>query len=461
MTLCGRWLTRYLEGGEEVWQTMTHFAAEKLLCRQWRADDNMAVTLDEQFAVMSRRLVLDFNTRICSGERRRTAEANQMNQVEKHMRVCLGVLEGFESAVTVASSEPILTEAAALIMQHPTFSSCRALQQILEWPGMSKGDRGELIVCNITIDTLDKLMFRSSPAPSLVVKVTSYFEQLFAAGVYDTTIRDMMPSELHPEREAKTFAETFKDARLYVTHFIKVYDSSIISVDNLEKFIARGAAILCAENHSGIDAVIPYIYYDHFLKKENLSVILKQSKNDLKISAPSRFLFSAMHPVKLRVFDRNQANPPPVIRMIYALAARHPGVYAMEASQRPSLSRKAKHSAANFTSFDIWCGQASSSTFGAIESKDDEMYKALLKRSLQVTDMFKSTHEYIEEVTRSMYPLAASKPGHWKAFCEPKTRAAAVDDSDSDGTTGEWGPESSDPAQKGHRNDTTKAVSSM
>ena len=37
-----------------------------------------------------------------------------MTQVEKFMRVCLGIKEGFESAVTVAASEPILTEA----MQH-------------------------------------------------------------------------------------------------------------------------------------------------------------------------------------------------------------------------------------------------------------------------------------------------------------------------------------------------------
>jgi hypothetical protein len=73
-----------------------------------------------------------------------------MGQVEKHMHVCLGVTEGFESVVTVAASEPILVEAMATIMQHLKFSSCQALRQILQWPGMSKGDPGEL---NITIDT--------------------------------------------------------------------------------------------------------------------------------------------------------------------------------------------------------------------------------------------------------------------------------------------------------------------
>src|SRR5438552_15351502 len=107
---------------------------------------------------MSRRLALDFKTAVCSGSVRRNAENNQMVQVEKHMRVCLGVKEGFESVVTVAASEPILTEAAAAVMQGKGFSSCRALQKILEWPGMSKGNCGALIVCDIRFPTFTFLI---------------------------------------------------------------------------------------------------------------------------------------------------------------------------------------------------------------------------------------------------------------------------------------------------------------
>jgi len=152
---------------------------EKLLCRPLPAPNTM-LTTEEQFAVMSRRLVLDFNTTVLAGAERRQAERDQMTQVEKYMRVCLGVKEGFESAVTVAASEPILTEAAATIVQHiQTFRSCRALRNILQWPGMSKGDRGELIVCNITIDTLDSLMFKDRQLQSFIVSATSYFEALW------------------------------------------------------------------------------------------------------------------------------------------------------------------------------------------------------------------------------------------------------------------------------------------
>lgn len=48
--------------------------------------------------------------------------------------MCLGVKEGVESIVIVAS-EPVLVEAAAIVMQPYDFSSCDALRKILTWPG--------------------------------------------------------------------------------------------------------------------------------------------------------------------------------------------------------------------------------------------------------------------------------------------------------------------------------------
>jgi hypothetical protein len=240
---------------------------------------NATLSTEEQFAVMSRRLVLDFNTTVLGGTERRQAERNQMTQVAKHMRICLGIKEGFESAVTVAASEPILTEAAATIVQHiQTFRSCQALRNILQWSGMSKGDRGELIVCNITIDTLDSLMFKYRQLQSLIVSATSYFEALFGSNCYNETIRNSFPSTLAHEDHNKTFAETFKDARLYITHFIKVHD--YVSAEFLQKCIVRGVAIVCADNQCGADMVLPVVYKDSELKIQNITCILKRSKND-------------------------------------------------------------------------------------------------------------------------------------------------------------------------------------
>jgi hypothetical protein len=279
-----RWLSRYENGDDDIKRTIVIFAIEKLLCRPYNPQENMATSLEEQFAVLSHRLALDFDTPSCSGSKRRNAEKNQMAQVEKHMRVCLGIKEGFETIVTVAASEPILVKAAATVMQHKDFSSCRALREILKWPGMSKGDRGELIVANITIDTLDGLAFKDGNIPSFVIKTTSYFEALFSQNLYKKNIQNAKPSKLRDESDDKTFGETFKDSYLYVTHFIKVYDYSVLTDGFIMALAARGVAILCADNQAGVDMILLVVYKDKDLKRTNMTVIMIQSKNNIKFS---------------------------------------------------------------------------------------------------------------------------------------------------------------------------------
>jgi len=89
-----RWRCRYEKGDNGIKRTIVFFAIEKLLCRPYKPQENVATSLEEQFAVLSHRLALDFDTPSCYGSKRRDAERNQMVQVEKHMRVCLGVKEG-------------------------------------------------------------------------------------------------------------------------------------------------------------------------------------------------------------------------------------------------------------------------------------------------------------------------------------------------------------------------------
>lgn len=421
-THAASWKTRYEAGSPEVQRTMVVFAMEKLLCRTYQPHECLNASKEELFAILSHRLALDFNTPACSGSRRRSAEKNQMVQVEKHMRVCLGVREGFESLVTVAASEPILVEAAATIMQHKEFSSCLALREILGWPGMSKGDRGELIVAHITIDTIDHLSFNNRKLKSFIVKATSYFEALFAQELYQDHIKKAMPSKLRDDNEDKSFAETFKDSLIYLTHFIKVYDYSVLTDGFIMACAARGVGIICADNHAGVDLVIPMLYKDHILKRANMTVILKQSKNDATYSTtPKQYLFNVMNPFTLKVFNKSERTPRPIIRMVYALAARRSIVHVMQRGMRTS-PRKAKgiinH---NYTSFDIWCGHTSSSTFGAIRPENDATYQELLKQSKEVVEMFDPEQDSMKELTMSMYPCATSKPAHWNSFFDLKS----------------------------------------
>jgi hypothetical protein len=118
-------------------------------------------------------------------------------------------------------------------MQQPGFRSCQSLRNILQWPGMSKGDRGELITCNISIDTLDSVMFEARQLKPLSVEVTSYFQALFTSDIYTKKIKSMLPSKLADE--GRKFRYAF---------FIKVYDYKVLSVEFLAKCAARGVAII-------------------------------------------------------------------------------------------------------------------------------------------------------------------------------------------------------------------------
>ncbi len=416
---------------------MVQFAIQKLLCGS--QDHKISGDTKREFAIMSRRLALDFDTTVCNGKEKQEAERNQMTQVERHMRVCLGVKEGLDSAVTVAASEPILSEAAAIVMQQPGFRSCQSLRNILQWPGMSKGDRGELITCNISIDTLDSVMFEDRQLKSLSVEVTEYFQALFASNIYTKKIQSMLPSKLADEGRNHTFAATFANSRIYVTHFIKVYDYKVLSVEFLAKCAARGVAIVCADNQRAVDVIFPIVIdKDKPLTKENVTALFKQSKNNRKYSA-NMFspVFHAMDPYALSVFDKSTENPPPVIRMVYALASKKSGVSVVNPPQRKLPPRAAKQKAVPkkkkyaYTSFDIWCAQASSSTFRAIQTDENGIYAELLKLSRDVPKMFRPPKEYLTTSAMSMYPCGTSSAGHWQ-FCEASQEQEMVSDEDQE-----------------------------
>ena len=94
-----------------------------------------------------------------------------------------------------------------------------------------------------------------------------------------------------------------------------------------------------------------------------------------------------MDPITLQIF--NKLTTPP--RMVYALAAKESVV---------CVSMPAARSRANsYTSFDIWCGQATSKTFGTIRCEDDDVYKELLRlsRARDVPNMFNPKEKSLKE----------------------------------------------------------------
>ena len=389
------------------------FAGEKLLCKPFSSSDDFVRNLTdiEKMACMSVRIPLEFNTR--------TLRSQEMEQtlVEKHMRVCLSVDPGFETAVTVAPSEPILAEASYLLMRSPEFDLPRSLLAELERPGLDKGNRGELIVMILCLQARDAAATRLQ---SRIIPVNDFIRELFAPEAHNEVLHSK-PIRVRTSQEADTnLGDTFRNSRIYFNHFVKFRHRKVINRTYLWGLIARGAAGICADFQYGVDVVIPFLYWDNVLRRENVSALFVQSKNDETFQCkPHHDLFDMMNPYHCGFFDVNESSLVPIIRMVFALASSTSCVTAIKHAERIQPPRegafKAKFQADKYTAFDIWCGKASQETFRPI--KDDGVFQKLLLRSRVFPDVYEhKKSEALQNATRSMNPATDVHRAHWERF---------------------------------------------
>src|SRR6266576_1192304 len=165
--------------------------------------------------------------------------------------------------------------------------------------------------------------------------------------------------------------KTLADSKIYFNHFIKIDDPRVVNRKYLWMLIARGAAVLCANNQPGIDILVPFTYSDAMLGRRNVSAILIHVENDRRFSTtPIRWLFDGMNPFFVGVFNHSD-EPLPVIRMVFALSSAKSGVTIMEPERakylRKAENKKAKKSSP-YTSYDIRSTGAFAETIAVINN---------------------------------------------------------------------------------------------
>jgi hypothetical protein len=72
----------------------------------------------------------------------------------------------------------------------------------------------------------------------------------------------------------------------------------------LMRIMARGAAVLCADNQLGIDAIIPFCYKGKILSPKNISALLVQGKNVFTLSSAQSPLLANMDPKYVGVVEK-------------------------------------------------------------------------------------------------------------------------------------------------------------
>ncbi|KAH7907566.1 hypothetical protein BJ138DRAFT_1104220, partial [Hygrophoropsis aurantiaca] len=407
------------------------FAAKKLL---GGIEYNAAVPVAElpvhaKLTCLAQRFPIDF---ILTPNPYQSAE---MAQLENHTRVCLKIDLDPTRIVTVASSEPLLSEAAYWVMQNHAFDAPGALVSVLRGVTADKGSRGELVVMLALTLARDRAVGPAGDDGRPVQRWTTlpaFFRHLFHSPAHTN------PSELHddvfaalgqtlspagPIATEVTFEDQFQDARVYFNHFIKVHEHSFINRAYFAALSYRGTAVLCEDSKSGIDGIVPFC-----------------SKNDVRYgSTPQVELFDTMDPWTLGIFndmdpgsdselgEREESAskpvhaPVPLIRIIFALAARTPSLKVVKAS------RVANSRGLGFCTYDIWCAGISPDILCPIDGNAQVSWADLLGASTAFEvyrqDTFCTQGQV--EIRQSMNPGVGDDHGFW-SFLPPDYRDRAM-----------------------------------
>jgi len=198
------------------------------------------------------------------------------NLVANHAAMCLAISPSRESIITSYPSEPVLSEAAASKLSDISIR-LRALHTLHDYLqfNIDRGHRGEIIGCLISLFAFDRAVeelnrkFQLQSIYSRPIDVQDFLFTLF--GVELEHVLSKVDVEGH-------LVSQLKQGSVFFTHYVKL--NNYPSVEDLATYFYAGAAILCKDQHPGIDRIIPVR-----LKDGNFSAIIFQDRNKKHDSA--------------------------------------------------------------------------------------------------------------------------------------------------------------------------------
>ncbi|KAF9470654.1 hypothetical protein BDN70DRAFT_888887 [Pholiota conissans] len=362
----------------------------------------MDLTKHQKLACLSQRLPIEFNST------NYVDQEKELQQVEGHVRVCLKANAGFDKLVTVSPSEPILSEAAYFIMSSSKIDIPATLFNTLDGFSVHKGDQGELLGMLLLVIARDKAVGppmwfspqkRWCSVPDFLSNLFHQPEKVLAAKGQFVGCAPQESYQLDEELQS-----TFADSKIYCSHFVKVHQRGCVNASYLMILLARGAGILCANNHPGIDIVIPVLFKGTRLAVDNIGAMSIQIKNDPKYGhKPDLALFKQMDPYQTGIFTEECDIP--IIRIVFALAAAIP---SLEIVHVPESS-----SGKNYKTYDIWAAGLSPEIFTPITRQNKDTWDALLDASYSWRDTYKDASCEELELRKMENPGAALEDVYW------------------------------------------------
>jgi hypothetical protein len=349
-------------------------------------------------ACLSQRFPIEFNST------NYTTQATERKQVEGHLRVCLKIDGAFQTMTTASSSEPILSEAAYVVMQRQSFHAPNALKSVMEGFSISKGDCGEFLVLLLLVLARDATVGvpDNFGRPITGRRWFGLLDFLYGQ-LFRQQARASKTVDKTSVKALKKLEEDFPKAWLHFNHYVKVHEHEAIDIVSLLLLQGRGAAVLCANNQAGLDAVNVFLMNDTQLIRDNVGLILMQIKNNSKYTTTVKAkLFDAMDPYDLGILDDSD-DAVPLIKIVFALAAKTP---CLKVVRLPPTSEY------DAIVYEIWCAGISPDVLNPIKPQQAGTWDSLLQASYGWKELYKGTSAVTGDLRRSAMPGAAHDSGH-------------------------------------------------
>ncbi|KAA1476427.1 hypothetical protein DENSPDRAFT_510988 [Dentipellis sp. KUC8613] len=418
----------------DVQTKIVEFARNKLLAVDWTAGMPATLSSDQKLACLAVRLDINFvhATNWAGQEKERTL-------VRHHLRLCVDGPPGSGRTETISASEPLLADAAFSSMDG--WDAAAALLEHVENSCLDVGDRGELITQLLVLLARDAGLkataqqalrethgiHHTSKDPKTdgerrIISVVGFLDNLLSK-----TVSDKYPSKFHTDSDRlQTLGEAYEDAAIWFNHFVRVHDYQMIGQKHLWRLLARGAAVVCANNQRGVDIVIPVLFHDALCEK-NVSAILIQVKNDRSFTDSARTsLFDNMDPFDVGLYAREVEEPLPIIRMVFALASEKARIACNDRPLDPFPARK--RGLQKFTAYDIWCAGVTNETFKVVTVESALSYQSLLLRSRSLVNPYTpGAHESDTKdprglARRRMHPGVTMQDEHFRNYVTEEAR---------------------------------------
>jgi len=337
----------------------------------------------------------------------------EKDAVENHLRICMMVNEDRESFVTMSPSEPIVSEAAALIMEeNPNFVMVDGLKAVLGGFGLDQADRGELVAMALFTQARDLTVkdfnLRSDDDEYLP---TFTVPQFLSRLLNQKTLGSDLPSMFRTSQENITFDKQFGESTMHFNHFIQPHTQDVFTTrQNHPMFVARGAALRSAKGKCGIDLAMFFLQSGTTIEVKNIGLILVQIKNIESMSGtPDKSLFHAMCPIRLGIFREDEDPPGPIIRIILSLASKECSLTRVE------YSEDERKSYGKVTTYDYFASGLDPSVLVPVLAEEKERWLDVLRDS-SWSKVYTETSALSS--LRKQAPLAMDEENHFSFFEE-------------------------------------------